>query len=162
MTDKEFFARTITSESSKFARVFAALPEDKLEYRPHEKSRSAMELAGVIAAEIEAMAQMLKKKSVNLKAAGAPKTPADAARVSATSLKELQETTPHLTDSEWREEIKMTIDGKNEWKSTRGSMLWGFLLDLIHHRGQLSTYIRPMGGKVPAIYGPSADDSGIG
>jgi uncharacterized damage-inducible protein DinB len=27
----------------------------------------------------------------------------------------------------------------------------------IHHRGQLSTYLRPMGGKVPAIYGPSAD-----
>jgi uncharacterized damage-inducible protein DinB len=31
------------------------------------------------------------------------------------------------------------------------------LLDGIHHRGQLSTYLRPMGGKVPAIYGPSAD-----
>jgi uncharacterized damage-inducible protein DinB len=31
------------------------------------------------------------------------------------------------------------------------------LLDAIHHRGQLSTLIRPMGGKVPAIYGPSAD-----
>jgi uncharacterized damage-inducible protein DinB len=28
----------------------------------------------------------------------------------------------------------------------------------IHHRGQLSTYIRPMGGKVPAIYGGSADE----
>jgi uncharacterized damage-inducible protein DinB len=27
----------------------------------------------------------------------------------------------------------------------------------VHHRGQLSTYIRPMGGKVPGIYGPSAD-----
>jgi uncharacterized damage-inducible protein DinB len=27
----------------------------------------------------------------------------------------------------------------------------------VHHRGQLSTYLRPMGGKVPAIYGPSAD-----
>lgn len=29
-----------------------------------------------------------------------------------------------------------------------------------HHRGQLSTYIRPMGGAVPSIYGPSADDKG--
>jgi uncharacterized damage-inducible protein DinB len=29
----------------------------------------------------------------------------------------------------------------------------------IHHRGQLSAYIRPMGGKVPSIYGPSADDN---
>ena len=29
----------------------------------------------------------------------------------------------------------------------------------IHHRGQLSSYIRPMGGKVPSIYGPSADEN---
>jgi uncharacterized damage-inducible protein DinB len=35
---------------------------------------------------------------------------------------------------------------------------WGFLLDIIHHRGQLSTYLRPMGAKVPQIYGPSADE----
>jgi len=34
------------------------------------------------------------------------------------------------------------------------------LFDIVHHRGQLSTYIRPMGGKVPSIYGPSADDAG--
>ncbi len=41
-----------------------------------------------------------------------------------------------------------------------GRMVWFTLFDLIHHRGQLSTYIRPMGGKVPSIYGPSADDPG--
>ena len=40
-------------------------------------------------------------------------------------------------------------------------MLWGFLFDAIHHRGQLSSYLRPMGAKVPSIYGPSADDPGM-
>jgi uncharacterized damage-inducible protein DinB len=35
---------------------------------------------------------------------------------------------------------------------------WGFLLDMIHHRGQLTTYLRPMGSTVPQIYGPSADE----
>jgi uncharacterized damage-inducible protein DinB len=39
-------------------------------------------------------------------------------------------------------------------------MLWGLLFDAVHHRGQLSAYIRPMGGKVPSIYGPSGDDAG--
>jgi hypothetical protein len=38
--------------------------------------------------------------------------------------------------------------------------VWGFLFDEVHHRGQLSTYLRPMGGKVPSIHGPSADDPG--
>ena len=36
--------------------------------------------------------------------------------------------------------------------------LWFMLLDSIHHRGQLSVYIRPAGGKVPSIYGPTADE----
>ena len=46
------------------------------------------------------------------------------------------------------------------WEDSVGAFVWGFLFDLIHHRGQLTTYLRPMGGKVPSIYGPSADDSG--
>ena len=41
-----------------------------------------------------------------------------------------------------------------------GHMFWIGLFDAIHHRGQLSVYLRPMGGKVPSIYGPSADDPG--
>lgn len=39
-------------------------------------------------------------------------------------------------------------------------LAWMFFFDAIHHRGQLSTYLRPMGSRVPAIYGPSADDQG--
>jgi uncharacterized damage-inducible protein DinB len=37
-------------------------------------------------------------------------------------------------------------------------MLWIMLLDAVHHRGQLSVYLRMAGGKVPSIYGPSADE----
>ena len=62
-----------------------------------------------------------------------------------------------MTDADWDAEAVMMMDGKEVWKSKRGDMGLGFMLDLIHHRGQLSTYIRPMGGKVPSIYGPSAD-----
>ena len=46
------------------------------------------------------------------------------------------------------------------WEDTVQNMLWGFLFDMVHHRGQLSSYLRPMGGKVPAIYGPSGDEQG--
>ena len=37
-------------------------------------------------------------------------------------------------------------------------MAWGFLFDIVHHRGQITTYLRPMGSTVPQIYGPSADE----
>src|SRR5690606_6853925 len=42
----------------------------------------------------------------------------------------------------------------------KGHMAWDFLFDAIHHRGQLSTFLRGMGAKVPSIYGPSADEDG--
>ena len=37
-------------------------------------------------------------------------------------------------------------------------VLWLMLMDSVHHRGQLSVYLRMVGGKVPSIYGPSADE----
>jgi hypothetical protein len=39
-----------------------------------------------------------------------------------------------------------------------GDLLWMTLMDSIHHRGQMSVYIRVAGGKVPSIYGPTADE----
>jgi len=49
--------------------------------------------------------------------------------------------------------------GQEIMKETGYDNAWGFLLDAIHHRGQLSTYLRPMGSTVPAIYGPSGDEA---
>jgi uncharacterized damage-inducible protein DinB len=65
-----------------------------------------------------------------------------------------------LDDERCAGDCKFVVGDAPAWTASLGDMLWGLLFDMIHHRGQLSTYIRPMGGKVPAIYGPSADDSG--
>ena len=63
-----------------------------------------------------------------------------------------------LTDATWNRPAWLTR-GEQEiiLKDTVGGLLWIALFDAVHHRGQLSTYIRPMGGKVPSIYGPSGD-----
>jgi uncharacterized damage-inducible protein DinB len=65
-----------------------------------------------------------------------------------------------LSDAAWEKKTQFCMDGKVAWEAPLGEMLFGFLFDAIHHRGQLSTYLRPMGAKVPSIYGPSADDPG--
>jgi uncharacterized damage-inducible protein DinB len=52
-------------------------------------------------------------------------------------------------------------DGTIEWFGSQrpvSSVVWGFLFDIIHHRGQLTTYLRPMGSTVPQVYGPTADE----
>jgi uncharacterized damage-inducible protein DinB len=66
-----------------------------------------------------------------------------------------------LDDNAWNHQAWL-IQGTEEilLKDTVGGLLWIALFDTVHHRGQLSTYIRPMGGNVPSIYGPSADDAG--
>ena len=71
---------------------------------------------------------------------------------------ELERRLGSIDDAGWDRKSKFLMDGKVVWESTLGDMLWGFLFDAIHHRGQLSAYLRPMGGKVPSIYGPSADE----
>ena len=50
------------------------------------------------------------------------------------------------------------FQGTEVMKETGYGNAWGFFFDAIHHRGQLSTYLRPMGANVPSIYGPSGDE----
>jgi uncharacterized damage-inducible protein DinB len=66
-----------------------------------------------------------------------------------------------VDDAKWDSPARLKMDGKVMWETTLGDMLFGFLFDAVHHRGQLSSYLRPMGAKVPSIYGPSGDDPGM-
>jgi uncharacterized damage-inducible protein DinB len=66
-----------------------------------------------------------------------------------------------VDDAKWDSPVRLKMDGKVMWEASLGDMLFGFLFDAVHHRGQLSSYLRPMGSKVPSIYGPSADDPGM-
>ena len=76
------------------------------------------------------------------------------------NLEDLEKRLQTLSDAAWERPVKFLVDGKVVWEAPLGEMLYGFLFDAIHHRGQLSSYLRPMGAKVPSIYGPSADDPG--
>ena len=74
---------------------------------------------------------------------------------------ELERRIAKLDDAAWDGKAQFAVDGNVAWETGLGDMLFGFLFDAIHHRGQLSSYLRPMGAKVPSIYGPSADDPGM-
>jgi uncharacterized damage-inducible protein DinB len=58
----------------------------------------------------------------------------------------------------WPEKAKFLVGDQVVVEASRERLAWMLLLDAIHHRGQLSTYLRPMGSRVPSIYGPSADE----
>src|SRR5207247_11037594 len=73
----------------------------------------------------------------------------------------LAERLNHLDDATWNRPAWL-IRGEQEiiLRDSIGGLLWIALFDAVHHRGQLSTYIRQIGGRVPSIYGPSRDATG--
>lgn len=83
---------------------------------------------------------------------------ADAAEDYATLSAEVLETIGSISEEDWgNENVALSVNGKNFVTLKRSEMMWFFYFDIIHHRGQLTSYIRPMGGKNPAVYGYSAD-----
>jgi uncharacterized damage-inducible protein DinB len=64
----------------------------------------------------------------------------------------------NMPDSRLSEKVTFFTGPKQMGMVPISEVLWLMLMDSIHHRGQLSVYVRMAGGKVPSIYGPSADE----
>jgi uncharacterized damage-inducible protein DinB len=133
-----------------------ALPTDRLEYRPHPKSRSAAEMATLLARFQEILVGMIDRGEVHLKDFRSEDF-AEMRSLWKKSTQELRARLKKLDEAAWQRPVKFFMGGKVINEAPTSDLMWGFLHDMIHHRGQLTAYIRPMGGKVPAIYGPSAD-----
>jgi uncharacterized damage-inducible protein DinB len=157
---REYFRECLDSEAPKFVRVMKAVPPDQMSYRPHPRSTSAGDLVWLIASEFGDACELIDRGEQTYVVRA---TPGIAESVSAfeRNVRELQQRLATLDDARWESKAKLMMDGKVMWEAPLGDMLFGFLFDGIHHRGQLSTYLRPMGAKVPSIYGPSGDDPGV-
>ena len=156
MTEQNFFFQKWDREAPKFDSVMDALPPGRLDYRPHPNSRSAGEMVTHLAREQALLVQMIDTGKIEYEDSKAQDF-GEMRALWTKSTGELRDRLKKLDDAGWKKPVQFFMGGKKINDTTTDEMLWGFLLDMIHHRGQLSTYIRPMGGKVPAIYGPSAD-----
>lgn len=158
MTSRELFIKTFTAEQKAFERVLKAVNQKKWSYKPDEVSRTGRQLVSVFAEEFAQMGDIASKGKVVMGKPGKlPKTVNEVVSSATKSIAKVLKMVGKLSDEEWESADALMTGAFGEWKDKKGNMLWGFLLDLIHHRGQLSTYLRAMGGKVPSIYGPSAD-----
>ncbi len=160
MSTRTFYLERLKAEAPKFVNVVRAVPSERAEYRPHPRSRSAGELAWMLADSMQAARELAEKGKVDWKERTAATDVSAAADAIASAQASLAVCVAALNDDAWGREAHFLMGGKVAWKDDLGKMLWEFLFDSIHHRGQLSTYIRPAGGKVPSIYGPSGDDPG--
>lgn len=159
MTNLEFCIARRKTERPAFIRVLKAVPGERLDYRPDPKARTAAELAWLLAVEEAALVSLLDAGVVEWKDSAPPARMDTIVEAFEHSSAEVNARLERLDQAAWEKKVKFVMSG-GAWEDALSQMVWGFLFDAIHHRGQLSTYLRPMGGKVPSIYGPSADDPG--
>ena len=156
----QFFATRWNDEMPRFARVLRALPDGQLDYKPHERSNSAGTIAWMMAEELRSVCDVIETGEVNW----APQPQPDSAEKIAGAFdrtgQDLARILQSIDDAKWNSTGRFLAGGKEVFSASVGELSWWILFDLIHHRGQLTAYLRPMGAKVPAVYGPSADDPG--
>jgi uncharacterized damage-inducible protein DinB len=160
MSHRQFFIDRWKAESPLFVKMLRALPEGQLEYKPHERSPSAGQLAWLIAEEARSGATLIREVGADWEQRSHPGTFAEIIEAYERSAAELASLLESVDDETWNKSADFRMNGEVVFSAPVGEQLWWILFDAIHHRGQLSAYVRPMGGKVPGIYGPSADDTG--
>ena len=152
MDDKNLFRDFWFKESKTTRNVLSRIPEGS-DYKPDPKSRTAHEIAWQIVCEEKMLIDALESGKAEWNPAPLPATMKEVLdeyeQQSARDVPRFEQ----LPVDKW--------DGPFDWFGTprpAGPMAWSFLFDIVHHRGQITTYLRAMGSTVPQIYGPSADE----
>jgi uncharacterized damage-inducible protein DinB len=157
MSNREFLASLLEQEKDRFARVLAAVPAGKLDWRPQEKSRTAAELIGHLIGHDQDLVELAETGTINHRIQVPFDGLAEGLKLFAESRDAAVNAVKAATDAEWTSPGRFLVNGNLVYELPRLQLAWILFLDAIHHRGQLSTYLRPMGGACPSIYGPSAD-----
>jgi uncharacterized damage-inducible protein DinB len=153
------FVDAFTREHATTMKVVRAFPTGKSEYRPHDRSSTARQLVWTFVIEQQLIMAALTD---TLKLGGGiPPAPEDFDAIVAQLESDFAKTRDLLqsaTDAQLSSSVDFPTGPRQMAKWPKLDFLWFILSDQIHHRGQLSVYVRMAGGKVPSIYGPSADE----
>lgn len=147
---------TLKNEHQTTKRVIEAIPLDKGDYRPDAISKSALELAWHIVAAEKRFFGAISAGAFDFTPMHRPESVRNSADIAAwfdesfaASIQKLQSLSG--------EQLVKSIDFRGIFQLPAVAFIQLGLNHSIHHRGQLSMYLRPMGAKVPAIYGESYD-----
>lgn len=154
MLNKEELIKYFQQEVPITIKVLKAVPADQVHFKPHDRSNSIKQLIITFIGDLVmggSFAQGIVPEDTMSKIPDFESLDEGIAMLEK-QLEELTSTLNSLTDEDLSQQF-------NTWgfEKTRGEFVLWLLFDHIHHRGQLSVYVRLAGGLVPSIYGPSAD-----
>jgi uncharacterized damage-inducible protein DinB len=163
---KDYFLAQLDREAVSTRKTIERVPEGHNSFKPHPRSMEFGYLAALVAGMLGWIALMIDRDELNLDAVESEgfrtkplpnKADLLASLDSAVSNARhaLQSTTDEHLATSWA----FKMGGKTVSENARGTMIADALFShLAHHRGQLTVYLRLIDSKVPAIYGPSADE----
>ena len=155
MVSKEDLLSFFRKEFATTLRVMRAYPGEKMDFAPHERSQPAKRLMTTFIFEMYLLRSHILGEKVDRSAfqqyakETLDELISDFESETATVINHIQD----LSEDNFRKTVQFA---GTSFSADRFAMM--MLFDQIHHRGQLSVYVRLAGGKVPSIYGPSADD----
>lgn len=152
MSDKPLFTKFWNDESATTSKVLSRIP-DGSDYRPDPKSRTAQEIAWQIVCEERMLIDALENGKAEWNPPPMPTTMKEIAEAYETQRSAIAGRFDSLPEANWHGNLEFFGSER-----PASPMAWSFLFDIVHHRGQISTYLRPMGSTVPQIYGPSGDE----
>jgi len=161
-TPKEQFLTALDAEHATTRRVLGAFPADKDDLQPHAKCKSARELAFVFAMERGLAGMVLSDnfpEGMQGEMPAPPETWAETLAAVGQAHDAFRGMVASLSDEDFgAKNVKFYTAPQTISEIPVSDFLWFLLHDEIHHRGQFSVYLRMADGRVPSIYGPSADE----
>jgi len=161
----EFFREELDREVERSRKALENVPDGKYQWKPHERSMIFGYLADMVATIPTWITMEINRDELDIAPAegqGTKKaqkeTKADLIKALDESAAEARDALAKTTDDHLETTWKLLARGNVVWEGSRREMIQDTINHWVHHRGQMTVYLRLMGEKVPALYGPSADD----
>lgn len=163
MSIADAFLAEFEQEARTTRKFLERLPDDKLTWKPHEKSMSAGQLALHMATTPGNVVQMAKEEVMAVpefdRPRPEPKSTKEVLDALDASIATVKSVLPTFTDEQMQTLWRVKRGDKVLMAIPRSAMLRNILLNhWYHHRGQFGVYLRLIGAKVPSSYGPSGDE----
>jgi len=165
MKVNEFLLAELEREVNRSRRALEQVPEGKYDWKPHEKSMIFGYLCDMVATIPSWIVMEVTKDELDIAPAAGPSMKPEPKKTSAALVEALDKTAADAraalgktTDEHLSTIWQLKARGHVVQEAPRYEMIQDTINHWAHHRGQMTVYLRLMGAKVPAIYGPSADD----
>jgi uncharacterized damage-inducible protein DinB len=162
----EWFLAELEAETPRTRRALERVPEGKFDWTPHPKSMPFGRLSMLVAQMPAWVTLIVTRDDLDLNPAGGSnidqsplRTPAELTAAMDKNVADARKSLEGTTDEHLMKPWKLLVSGHAVMEQPRHVVLRETFMHLSHHRGQLTVYLRLNDAQVPAIYGPTADDT---